>query len=100
MAAGWDICHLLVFLHCGHLKLSLTLDFVKVNKRIVDYNNPPWHSMQLSKCLTVACLIEQIKKKIHCVSGMECFSLLSGTGGNIMHRCVELANEQTLFMCL
>lgn len=69
---------------------------MKVNKRIMDDNNPPWSTMQFSQCLTVACLIEQIKK-IQCVSCIDCFFHSQEQVGIIIHRCVELANDQLLF---
>lgn len=93
------ICHLLVFLHCRHLKLSLTLDFVKVNKRIMDDNNPPWSTMRFSQCLTIACLIEQIKKKSSVFPALTASLHYQEHVGIIIHRCVELANEQLLFIC-
>lgn len=43
LLVGMSLAYLL---HCENPKSSLTFDFVKVNKRIRDYNNPPQNYMQ------------------------------------------------------
>lgn len=95
----WECC-LLTYLRCEHAKSPLTLDFVKVNKRIMDYNNPPPALHTIKSMFNLSFFhTTRFQKKISEFPGLNTHLDYQEQMG-VIRICIELAHEQFGFIRL